>query len=360
MSDVDLPVTLALDAETGDRFLLYASQGKPAVELRFVDDQPWFTQAQLAAIFGVDLRTANEHVLNFLREGELEESTIRKFRIVRQEGARRVQRVIDHYSLDVAFYVGYRVNSRQGALFRRWATEVLIQYATKGYVLDDERLKNPDGRPDYFDDLLDRIRDIRTSEKRMWTRVLELASFCSDYDPADKRQQRDFFATIQNAMHWAVTQQTAAEVIFDRVDSTKPSAGLTHYRGETPTFAEAIVAKNYYAEGEIKALNLMTSLTLEFFESQAEQRRPTLLADFLRKMRELIRLDGRPLMPAGHRGSISKRQADKKAAEQLAIFTDAWRAKREFEGERALKALVDQTQAAKRRRRTKKSRTERS
>ncbi len=354
MAGRDAPVTLLQD-QTGARFLVYADKAGAQLNLRFEGDQPWFTQAQLAEIFGVDVRTANDHVQKYLNDGELDEATIRKFRIVRSEGSRRVAREIEHYGLDVAFYVGYRVNSRQGAIFRRWATDLLVQYAIKGFVIDDERLKNPDGRPDYFDELLDRIRDIRASEKRMWTRILEMAAFCSDYSPGDPEQHEHFFAAIQNAMHWAVTQETAAEVIFRRVDAGKPAAGLVHYRGKLPTLSEAKVAKNYYAEGEISALNLITSLTLEFFESQAQQRRPTTLEQFLGKMRELIKLDGRPLIPDGHNDRVSKSQAHKKASHELALYKDRVREKQEIAGEAALRQIADQTKKTIRRRRKKAS-----
>jgi hypothetical protein len=346
MEERDAPVTLLQD-QTGTRFLVYADKAGAQLNLHFEGDQPWFTQAQLAEIFGVDVRTANDHVQKYLNDGELDDSVIRKFRITAADGK---SYQTNHYGLDVAFYVGYRVNSRQGAIFRRWATDLLVQYATKGFVIDDERLKNPDGRPDYFDELLDRIRDIRASEKRMWTRILELAAFCSDYSPVDAEQHEQFFAAIQNAMHWAVTQETAAEVIFRRVDAAKPSAGIVHYRGKAPTLAEAKIAKNYYAEGEISALNLITSLTLEFFESQAEQRRPTTLDQFLGKMRELIKLDGRPLIPDGHKGRVSKAQAHKKASEELALYKERLRKDQEIEGEAALRQIADQTKKAIRRR----------
>ncbi len=334
------PLHIVEDADTGHRFVVYSAKDGVRLELRFDGDEPWFTQAQLAMIFGVDVSVVNRHISNFSEDGELDPSTFAVFAIVREEGVRQVTREVKHYGLDVAFYVGYRVNSREGQLFRRWATKVLVQVATKGFVIDVRRLEAPHGRPDYFDELLDKIRHIRASEQRIWTRVLELASFCSDYGLMDARAKGEFFGTIQNAMHWATTQHTAAEVIHTRVDRNAPNAGLTHFDGEFPTAAEAVVAKNYYSEAEINALNLVTNLTLEFFESQAEQRRPTTLAQFLTKMRELLKLDGRPLIAEQNRGSISMPDAKRKASEEVRAFRDRVRVESELAGERELAQLA--------------------
>ncbi len=350
------PVALSEDESTGDRFLVYQAKDGVRVDLQVQGDTFWATHAQMAVMFGVDRRTVAEHLSNVYAEGELAEaSTCRKFRQVRLEGTRQVSREVLSYDLNALISVGYRVGGPMGTLFRIWATDKLFQYLTKGFVIDDRRLKNPGGLPDHFGELLERIRDIRSSERRMWTRVLELASFCNDYDPGNARQHGAFFAAIQNAMHWAVTQQTAAEVIFDRVDAAKEGAGLTNFDSELPTVAEAKVAKNYYAEGEIVALNAITSLTLEFFESQAEQRRPTTLDQFLDKMRELIRIDGRPVIAAGHRGQRSKDDADNRAAEQIAQFKERARLERELAGDRALREIASNTRDRKRKRRTEKT-----
>ena len=342
------PLTIVEDADTGHRFVVYAGKEGLRFELRFDGDEPWFTQLQLAEIFGVDVRTINEHIQKFRDDAELDEATIRKFRIVRQEGNRKVNREIEHYGLDVAFYVGYRVNSREGQLFRRWATNVLVQVATKGFVLDVRRLESPQGGPDYFNELLEKFRHIRSSEQRMWTRILELASFCSDYGVMNDLDKRNFFATIQNAMHWATIQMTAAEVIHARVDRNAPNAGLTAFDGELPNVPEAYVAKNYYAEQEIAALNLVTSLTLEFFESQAEQRRPTTIGRFLEKMSELLKLDGRPLIGKSHRGSVSMTDAKSKASKEIAAFKERIRVERETTGEQKLLDLANEVRKLRR------------
>ncbi|WP_333592285.1 RhuM family protein [Brevundimonas sp.] len=317
------PVTIREDGDTGDRFLVYISKDGVRAELRVLGDTFWATQAQMAHMFGVDVRTVSEHIQNIFNDRELTaDSVVRESRITAADG--KAYRT-NLYSLDVIISVGYRVSSRLGTLFRIWATQVLMAYLTKGFVIDDERLKTPDGRPDFFDELLDRIRDIRSSEKRMWTRILELASFCADYDPDDRSQRTEFFADIQNTLHWAVLQKTASDLVIERVDHRQDGAGVVTFKGAVPTVEEAKTAKNLLHEPEIKALNHITSLVLEFFDSQAEQRRMTTLEDFQTKLRDLIKLDGRPLKPQGAATSVSH------AAQEI----KAYRAIRRLEAERA-------------------------
>jgi len=316
----------------------------------------WATQNQMAEMFGVTVATISRHLKNIFEEGELApEATLTKNVRVQDEGGRKVAREIEFYNLNAMISVGYRVGGKLGTMFRIWATDRLVQLLTKGFVIDDERLKHPEGRPDFFDELLARIRDIRSSEARMWMRVLELAAFCSDYDPDDTEQHGAFFAEIQNTMHWAVSQHTAAEIVHARVDANADNAGLTHFAGRTPTVKEAQTAKNFLAEIEITALNLITSLVLEFFESQAEQRRPTSLPQFIAKMRDLVRLDGRPLKAAGHAGSISRKQAEDKASEQIRLYKERRRLEAEAAGEKALKKIADAVKAKKPRKSPKKS-----
>jgi len=322
------PVTIREDGDTGDRFLVYVSKDGVRAELRVLGDTFWATQAQMAHMFGVDVRTVSEHIQNIFNDGELvADSVVRESRITAADG--KTYRT-NLYSLDVIISVGYRVSSRLGTLFRIWATQVLMAYLTKGFVIDDERLKTPDGRPDFFDELLDRIRDIRSSEKRMWTRILELASFCADYDPDDRSQKTKFFADIQNTLHWAVLQKTASDLVVERVDHRQDGAGVVTFKGAAPTVEEAKTAKNLLHEPEIKALNHITSLVLEFFDSQAEQRRMTTLEDFQTKLRDLIKLDGRPLKPQGAATSVSHAQAAAHAAREI----EAYRAIRRLEAER--------------------------
>lgn len=332
------PVTIREDGDTGDRFLVYVAKDGVRAELRVLGDIFWATQAQMAQMFGVDVRSISNHIKNIFSEGELlADSVVQKSWITAADG--KTYRT-NLYSLDVIIAVGYRVSSRLGTMFRIWATQVLMAYLTKGFVIDDERLKNPEGKPDFFDELLDRIRDIRSSEKRMWTRILELATFCADYDPYDKSQYTEFFADIQNTLHWAVLQKTASDLIVERVDHRKDGAGVVTFKGQIPTAAEAKIAKNLFHEPEIKALNHITSLMLEFFDSQAEQRRMTTLGQFQIKLRDLIKLDGRPLKPLGAATSVSAAQAAAHASREIKAYRDRKRIEAEKSGEDQLRQIA--------------------
>lgn len=342
------PVTIREDGYTGDRFLVYVAKDGIRAELRVLGDTFWATQSQMSQMFGVDVRTVSEHIRNIFDDAELvADSVVRESRITAADG--KTYRT-NLYSLDVIIAVGYRVNSRLGTLFRIWATQVLMAYLTKGFVIDDDRLKNPDGKPDFFDELLDRIRDIRSSEKRMWTRILELASFCSDYDPGNRSQHTGFFADIQNTLHWAVLQKTASDLIVERVDHRKDGAGVVTSRGDLPTVEEAKTAKNLLHEPEIKALNHITSLMLEFFDSQVEQRRTTTLTEFQAKLRDLIKLDGRPLKPQGAATSVSHASAADHASREIKAYKHIKRLDAEQAGEEQLrqiaKALKDKKRKA--------------
>ena len=221
----------------------------------------------MADMFAVTKQDISKHLRNIFKEGELVETSVVNQQLITAADGKRYQTKL--YDLNALIAVGYRIEARLGTLFRIWATDKLFQYLSKGFVIDEPRLKNPDGRPDFFDELLERIRDIRSSEARMWTRTLELASFCNDYDKNDEDQHIEFFAEIQNTMHWAVSQRTAAQIVRDEVRADKDNAGVIHFAGRQPTVAEAKNAKNLLGETQIKALNHITSLTLEFFESQA-------------------------------------------------------------------------------------------
>lgn len=231
MSDKDLTQPPA------GEFIMFASgDGRVRVECRFESDTIWLSQAAMAELYDKDVRTINEHLINIFSEGELvQNSTIRKFRIVRQEGKRQVSREIDHYNLEAILAVGYRVRSPRGTQFRQWATQTLQEYLIKGFVMDDERLKNPPVGssvvPDYFDEMLERIRDIRASERRVYLRVREIFALAADYQPSLK-ETTQFFQTIQNKLHFACTGHTAAELIHKRADASQPHMGLTSYKGE--------------------------------------------------------------------------------------------------------------------------------
>jgi hypothetical protein len=337
------PVHLIEDGDTGDRLIVYATERGTKVDLRVESETFWATQAQMAAMFGVSVSAVSKHLTNIFADGELHEDSVVAIKAITAADGKPYRTRL--YNLNAVISVGYRIESKQGTMFRIWATDKLVQYMTKGFVIDDERLKNPDGQPDYFDELLERIRDIRASEKRMWTRVLEFAAFCSDYEPGNGFQAAEFFGEIQNTMHWAVLQMTAPELVKSRVDARKEHAGVVHFKGQTPTVEEAKVAKNLLQEPEIKALNHITTLVLEFFESQVEQRRLTTLPEFLSKMRELVRLDGRPLKRPGYAGTVSRPMADRWASEQIRDYKARKRIDAEAAGEKELKKIAASVQA---------------
>lgn len=344
------------EVRTEDHFVIYQNSQGVSVDLRYADHTMWATQRQMAEMFNVGVTAISKHLKRIFAEGELQEDSVVALKAITASDGKTYPTKI--YDLNTIISVGYRVESKHGTFFRIWATDKLIQYLTKGFVMDDERLKNPDGRPDFFDDLLSRIRDIRSSERRMWTRVLELAGFCTDFHTMGNDEKDNFFATIQNAMHWAVTQETAAEVIYHRVDASKTNAGVMQFKGDCPTTVEAKIAKNYYGETEINALNILTSATLEFFESQAEQRRQTTLDQFLEKMRQFIKLDGRPLIPQGHLGRISMPTAKEKAASEIAVYKARLRLEKERSGEQTITELLGQARLIASEKRSKRMRKE--
>jgi hypothetical protein len=285
-----------------------------AFELRFSGDEPWATQKQLADLFGRDISVISRHLKAVFKEGELdEESNLQKMQIA---GSAKPVAI---YSLDVVLAVGYRVGSKEAMLFRRWASSILRQYLMNGFSIDAPRMKDPQ-RNDRLDELLEIIEDIRASEANVWKQILDLISFCSDYHVMTDDDKSHYFAAFQNAMHWAVASATAAEIKFERVDAAKPYAGLTSFKGEQPTAKEVVVAKNYLGEDEIKRLNMITNLALNFLKSQAEQGRLVSVNQYTEKLREIIRLDGRPLIPAGHYGSVKDEVANAKATRELAAY----------------------------------------
>lgn len=318
--------------------VLYATEdGRARVECRFSGETVWLTQALMAELYQKDVRTINEHLRNIHEEGELDpEATIRKFRTVRREGAREVTRLIEHYSLAAILAVGYRVRSPRGAQFRSWATDRLSEYLMKGFTLDDRRLKNPpvhgEGLPDYFDELLERIRDIRASERRMYLRVREIFALAADYEPSTPESIR-FFQVMQNKLHFATTGKTAAELIASRADRTQPSMGLTTWAGADVRKTDVVVAKNYLREGEITELNRIVVMWLDYAEDQAKRRRQVFLHDWEKKLDEFLAFNERRVLP--HAGSVSKADADARAEAEYEAFSDRRRAFLEAESERA-------------------------
>lgn len=296
---------------TNSELILYQTEdGKTKVEVRLQDETVWLTQKLMAELFQKDVRTVNEHIANIYTEGELlSEATIRKFRIVQNEGTRQVAREIDHYNLDVIISVGYRVKSLRGTQFRIWATQRLREYIVKGFTLDDERLKKAGGTG-YFDELLARIRDIRSSEKIFWQKVLDIYATSIDYAP-NAELSRQFFAAVQNKMHWAAHGHTAAEVIHDRADASRPHMGMTTWAGDTPRKADAEVAKNYLDGKELDILNRIVSLYLDFAELQALNRRPMHMRDWLEKLDDFLMFSGRDILTDA--GKVSHDKAMGKA-----------------------------------------------
>ena len=306
MSDEALPQS---------EFILYQTEdGRTRIQCRFENESIWLSQALIAELFQKDVRTVNEHLVNIFEEGELHrEATIRKFRIVRQEGARQVAREVDHYNLDAIIAVGFRVRSHRGTQFRQWAIGRLNEYLLKGFTMDDERLKNPPskGHKDYFDEQLERIRDIRSSERRFYQKVLDIYATSVDYTP-DTEISQQFFATVQNKMHWAAHRQTAAEVIHARVDAGKPFMGLKTTRpGGIVRKEDVSIAKNYLEADELGVLNRIVNVYLEFAELQALRRKTMTMHEWIAKLDEFLKLSDHELLD--HAGKISAEQARTKA-----------------------------------------------
>jgi hypothetical protein len=297
----------ASEKPTSELILYQTDDQQTRLEVRLQDETVWLTQKQMAELFQKDVRTINEHIQNIFEERELApDSVIRKFRITAGDGKLYETQ---HYNLDVIISVGYRVKSPRGTQFRIWATQRLREYIVKGFTMDDERLKKLGGG-NYFEELLSRIRDIRSSEKVFWRKVLDIYATSMDYDQNTEVSQR-FFATIQNKMHWAAHGHTAAEIISGRADATKPHMGLTTWGGERPRRADVAVAKNYLGHEEIEALNLIVSLYLDFAELQARNRRPMLMQDWIAKLDAFLRLSEREILT--HAGSVSHESALLKA-----------------------------------------------
>ncbi|HXH92806.1 MAG TPA: virulence RhuM family protein [Thermoanaerobaculia bacterium] len=324
--------------------VLYQTEdGRTRIQCRFDQETIWLTQALLADLFQKDVRTINEHLVNIFEEGELSrEATIRKFRIVRSEGARQVAREVEHYSLPAILAVGYRVRSHRGTQFRQWATARLSEFLVKGFAMDDERLRNPPGKgqPDYFDELLERIRDIRSSERRFYQKVLDIYATSVDYTPNTEMSQQ-FFATVQNKMHWATHGHTAAELIHQRADATQPLMGLRTTRpGKIIRREDVSVAKNYLSEEELQTLNRIVSLYIEFAELQALDRKPMTMCNWVEKLDEFLRVSGRELLD--HAGQISAETARAKAEreyERYRALADAQPRYVDVDFERAAKNL---------------------
>lgn len=275
----------------GDVIIYQSEDGKTKIDVRFVDESVWLTQLQLVKLFDSSKANISEHIKNIYEEGELdEESTVRKFRTVQIEGDREVTRTVTHYNLDMIISLGYRVKSIVATKFRRWATERLKEYLIKGFTMDDDRLKNLGGG-NYWKELLERIRDIRSSEKVMYRQVLDLYATSVDYDPKSCESVA-FFKMVQNKLHYAAHGHTAAEVIYERADADMPFMGLTSFSGDFPTAKDIGIAKNYLSEEELKILNGIVSGYFDFAEVQAIRHNPMHMSDYVEHLDRILSTTG--------------------------------------------------------------------
>lgn len=302
-----------------NKLILYKDEeGRVSVNVRFAEEDVWLTQAQLAEIYSTTQQNISLHQKGIYADGELdEEATHKKYLLVRQEGNRQVQREIDHYNLDMIIALGYRVQSRVAVRFRRWATLRLHEYIQKGFTMDDERLKQGGNR--YFKELLQRIRDIRSSERNFYQQVTDIYATSTDYDPRAEVTKL-FFATVQNKMHYAVHEHTAAEIIYERVDNEKPFVGMTNFKGNYVTRDDVKIAKNYLTELELQRLNLLTSQFLDYAEFQALEQNPMTMADWIAALDDQI-LRLRKNILEGN-GSVSHQEAIEKAEREFEIYRE--------------------------------------
>ena len=299
-----------MEGQKGEIILYQREDGAVQIDVRVEDETVWLTQQQIAELFDTTKQNVNLHIQNIFNEEELlPEATVKKSLTVQKEGAREVRRQLAYYNLDVIISVGYRIKSIIATHFRQWATQRLREYIIKGFVLDDDRLKNLGGA-NYWKELLERIRDIRSSEKVMYRQVLDLYATASDYNPKSP-ESIEFFKIVQNKLHYAAHGHTASETIYFRVDSNKPFAGLTNFKGDEPTQAEAMIAKNYLEEKELKVLNNLVSAYFDLAELNAIEEREMRMADFVRELDNILRTTGRNVLD--NAGQISHEQAKKKA-----------------------------------------------
>ena len=319
-------------------FLLYQTDdGQTRIECRFEAETVWLSQALIAELFQTTPQSITQHLRAIYQDCELNQAaTCKEYLQVQQEGARQVRRAVKHYNLDAILAVGYRVRSPRGTQFRQWATARLSEYLLKGFLMDDERLKNPPvvgaAIPDYFDEMLDRIRDIRASERRMYLRVREIFALAADYQPSLK-ETSTFFQTIQNKLHFAATGLTAAEIIHQRADHNQANMGLTNWKSGSVRKGDVTVAKNYLDGVEIDELNRIVVMWLDFAEDKARRRKQVFFREWAERLDDFLRFNERDVL--SHSGRVSKKVADERARREYDRFADRRRAFLESEGERA-------------------------
>ena len=329
------------EAPQGEFILFRSEDGQTRVECRFESDTLWLSQSSICELYGKAKSTISEHIRNIFTEGELVEDSVVRFYRTTADDAKQYN--VKYFNLSMILAIGYRVRSVRGTQFRQWATQTLEQYLIKGFVMDDERLKNPPiGQsvvPDYFDEMLERIRDIRASERRVYLRVKEIFTMAADYEPSNKETTR-FFQTIQNKLHFACTGMTAAELIASRADASQPDMGLTSYKFDEVRKTDVTIAKNYLRENELKELNRIVNMWLDFAEDQALRCKQVFLQDWDTKLDQFLSFNDRDVLQGA--GGISKKAADEKAKEIFDIYAQKRRRLKETEGERAnIAALKD-------------------
>ncbi len=335
MKDAE-PVHLQEDEDTGDRFLIYGSDSGVRIEVRYQGDQLWMSQAQIAALFGVTVATVSRHIANIYEEGELEsDATLTKIETVRLEGGRRVSRSIEHYNLDAIISIGYRVSSRQATLFRKWATGKLVQFATKGFVIDVRSLKNP-ANTDRVAELREIIRDIRSDEANVYRELRSICAICQDYDGSSERWQ-EFYRNTQAKLVFAVTSSTPAEILIRRADAMNQNMGLTTWTHDNIRKTDVATSKNFLAQAEIRELNRLTTILLDIFEDQLDLGRLTTMVEAEQLLdRQLAQLHRQVLR---HGGSVKMTDAKRHAEREYETFKVRQKAIRQAEADKAIEAL---------------------
>ncbi|MBU0712482.1 virulence RhuM family protein [bacterium] len=330
------------ETQQNSEIVIYqTSDNETRIQTRLQDETVWLTQQQMAALFGKGRTTINEHIGNIFKEGELDEKVVcRDFRHTTKHGAiegKTQTRGVKYYNLDVIISVGYRVKSIQGTQFRQWATKRIHEYIVKGFTMDDDRLKQEGARSRYFEELLQRIRDIRSSERNFYQKVTDIYATSIDYQK-DADHTKNFFATVQNKIHFAIHGKTAAEMISERVDADKPFLGLTHFEGKYITTRDVGVAKNYLFENELKQLNLIVSMYLDFAELQATTGRLMKMRDWIDKLDDFLRTSEKELL--SHSGKISHQEAIQKAKMEYESYRKAEDKKNISDFDREMKRIT--------------------
>ena len=321
-----------------NNMLIYQDEnGITKVTVRLDEDDIWLTQNQIAELYNTTKQNISFHINNIFNDGELSQnSTVKKYLTVQNEGGRKVNRNLDHYNLDMIIALGYRIQSPVAVRFRQWATQRLHEYIQKGFALDDERLKQGGNR--YFRELLQRIRDVRSSERNFYQQVTDIYATSIDYDPRSNLT-KEFFATVQNKLHFAVHEQTAAEVIYNRVDNEKPFVGMTNFKGNYVTRDDVKIAKNYLSEIELQRLNLLVSQFLDYAEFQALEQRSMTMQDWSNELDNQIIANHRRLLEG--KGTVSHKQAIEKAEKEFEVYRQREMKTLESDFDKAIKKLKD-------------------